>query len=109
MIIERLPPGSVPWLLVNEVRLALRGFGGKRGGKGRSVRLLIGLAILIGFAGWGGWLLSSVVAGRPAPRAPLLYIGLEGAMVFLTLLMLAQTLVLTTTCCSPRPCRPGGC
>ena len=89
------PPGSIPWLLVHEVRVAYRGFALRKGQK-RPWRLPLALALMTGFALWGGWMLSGVIAGRPLPRHPLLLLGLEAAEAVLFTLMLAQSLTLAT-------------
>ena len=91
-----LPPGSAPWLLVHEVRIAFRGIGGKGASRSRVIRLLIGLGILAVFAGWGGWMLAGLIARHPIPINPLSCIAAEAIMAFLGTLMLAQALNLAT-------------
>ena len=88
------PPGSIAWLLVHEVRVAIRGFTLRKGQRW-PWRLPLALTVMGGFAGWGGWMLSGVIAGRHLPEHPMLFLGLELGMAVLFTLMLAQTLTLS--------------
>lgn len=92
------PPGSTPWLIANEVRLAVRGLIYRRGGGTRSRMIRLGLAavIIIGSAGWAGWKVSGFLAHHPVVPSPLICIILEVAMGYLGTLMLAQALTLAT-------------
>ncbi len=90
-------PGSAPWLLRHEVRLAVRAFTSRPGGgRTRWVRLAIAALVIGGSAGWVGWMASGYLARHPVPLTPLVCIGFEVGMVYLSTLMLAQSLTFAT-------------
>ena len=84
-----MTPGSVPWLLAHELRLAWRG-----SGKGSRRTLLIVIAVLfIGIGGVAGLPLALVVLPNwtPTLTAPLAF-GLDAALLLIVSLMLSQTI-----------------
>ena len=89
-------PGSAPWLLRHELRLAVRGLRGKPGSRGPVVRMAVIALVLGGVGGWIGWIASGQIARHPPALTPLVCIAFEGAMAYLVTLMLAQALTFAT-------------
>lgn len=99
--IRALPPGSVAWLLANEVRLGLRGMSRKSEGKkpsnGNGARIamvalgLIAAAVVI----FGGVAMAFLAARFPLPVTPITAMIVDGAALVLFTLMLSQTINLS--------------
>ncbi len=91
------PPGSVPWLLAHELRVALRGFmSPKNGRKGRRVGLVVVALVLVGLAAFGSTGIVRKIAHAPLHASPGLYLAVDAGLAWLGTLMLAQTLTLAT-------------
>lgn len=96
-IIRALPPGSVAWLLANEVRLGLRGMrrsDGKTSGSGIAGKIaLVAVSLIAGAVVlFGGLGLGFLVAQWDLPVSPLSALIVDGVMVVLFTLMLSQTI-----------------
>lgn len=91
------PPGSVGWLLSNEIRIAMRGWSGK-GGRSvfrQNLRLILIAVMLVGFGGFGGWQVAGLLVRHPPQASPLLFLGIEAGMGFIFMLMISQSLTLS--------------
>ena len=90
-------PGSAPWLLRHEIRLAWRGFTSRPGGGNtRWVRLGLAALVIGGTGSWLGWMGSGYIARHPVQLTPLICIGFEVGLLYLSTLMLAQALTFAT-------------
>lgn len=88
------PQGSTLWLLGHEMRLVVRGWGGRRNG-----RLTLAIALLgLGAAGaFAGVPIARVVARAPLRLTGPLILGLDGGLLAVFTLILSQTLSATVS------------
>jgi ABC-2 type transport system permease protein len=90
-----LPAGSIPWLLLHEMRLTWRGrIAGAR--KGRRAGWIL-LAVLFLALSIPGWLLAPVLREVHATVAPQAALGVDVALAVLFTLMTAATVAATAT------------
>ena len=84
-----LPPGSIPWLLLHELRLNYRAVALRKGGR---TRLIIMGAALALFTAFGGVPLARALARAPIGETPFLLMSFDLGVVMVFTLILSQTL-----------------
>jgi ABC-2 type transport system permease protein len=90
-----LPSGSIPWLLLHELRLTWRGFGGRKGAA-RWLAPVLAVVVLSGMT-MGGFGLSFLLREVPVQATPWVAVIVDGILLLLFSFMLSQTLSLSAT------------